>query len=78
MPEQSKRRCIDSIDAGVTAGEGEWLIELEVIYLCGERMLILNVSDSMYGRDLWMILDKVFGQNHFPQVTTIVPSKPGL
>ena len=62
MPGQSKRRRIDGIDA--TTGEG--LIELEVLSISGECMLILNVADSMLGRELWnLILDEV-------------PTKPGL
>ena len=44
---------------------GEGLMELEVMGMSGERMLTMNVADSMLGRELWkMILDKV-------------PSKPG-
>ena len=63
MPQQSKRRRIDGIDA-TTVGEG--LVELEVVSISGECMLTLNVADSMLGRELWqIILDKV-------------PSKPGL
>ena len=63
MPQQSKRPCINGIDAA-TVGEGH--IELEVLSISGECMLTLNVADSLLGRELWkMILDKV-------------PSKPGL
>ena len=40
--------------------------ELEVLNISGECMLILNVADSMLGRELWnLILDEV-------------PTKPGL
>ena len=54
-----KRRRIGQ---GVTAGG---LMHLEVLNLCGECMLTLDVAGSMLGRDMWkMILDKV-------------PSKPG-
>ena len=64
---------------GVTANEGEGLAELEVLNLCGECMLTLNMSDSMYGRDLWkMIWTKSSFSDHFPQIMTIVPSKPSL
>ena len=45
---------------------GEEFIELEVLNISGECMLILNVADSMLGRELWnLILDEV-------------PTKPGL
>ena len=61
----NKRRRIDDIDDSAT-GMGEGFIELEVLSISGECMLILNVSDSMLGRDLWKtILDNV-------------PCKPGL
>ena len=58
LPKKRRR-----IGQGVTAGG---LMHLEVLNLCGECMLTLDVAGSVLGRDLWkMILDKV-------------PSKPGL
>ena len=61
----NKRRRIDDMDESAT-GMGEGFIELEVLSISGECMLVLNVADSMLGRDLWnRILDKV-------------PSKTGL
>ena len=50
---------IDGIDDSASV-VGEGLVELEVLTLCGDCMLRLNVADSMLGRDLLkMILDSV-------------------
>ena len=58
MEPMEKRRRIDGSSAKV---------ELEVLNMCGECILKLNVSDSIQGRDLWtMILDK------------LMSDKPGL
>ena len=64
--EQHKRPRTDGNDDTASSAVGETFTELEVLNISGECMLILNVADSMLGRELWnLILDEV-------------PPKPGL